>query len=98
MFPNAIDNGARELRRVGLGHPVCQFDPAIAGVAGDRYVAAERRGSERFTGSGMIHFAAGAHFDESVLLRNACEISGEMVVILLRPAIGGMRVTTRTGD
>ncbi|MDQ3624266.1 MAG: hypothetical protein M3463_17550 [Verrucomicrobiota bacterium] len=46
----------------------------------------------------MLDLATVRDFHAAAPLRDSREVSGEGVIVVLRPAIRGMRVTARAGD
>src|SRR5262249_38627856 len=90
VFPDAIDGGAREEWIVRRGKPRGKFDAAVMIDFGGTLWGAEWFRRKRLARLRMIDFAPRADFDHTTVLCDAGEISGEAMIVFLRPVIRRM--------
>ena len=107
--PDAIGDRPREVRVVGRGHPLGQFQAAVGFVFKGDGVAVERRRRLRLAGPGLDEFTVGgdvqrphavavSRFAAPALGFHAREQAGHAVVLVVGPFFERMVVTLRAAD
>src|SRR5687767_1839651 len=103
IAPDAIDDVAGEVFVLGAGEPICEGEAAVREVVERFGFTVERRGRKRTQEARVVYVACLLGIDDelsgavAIFETDASEEVGELVVLLLRPFLERMIVTTRAG-
>ena len=94
--PHAIDDGPREVRVVGRGHPLGQRRPGARFILPARLLAVEEAGLDHLVLAGNLDLAAPPRLAWPTRRRHVGEEAGELPELVSRPLVEGMVVALGT--